>query len=181
MRQSVHHPLRVVLAVSILFAFAFNGCETKAPAPPPVVEKTMPKEAAKASEAAQPVPVTVAKPAPVSFYNPAGKRDPFVTFLKVREKDTGPAISSLPPLQRYELGEFRLVGIIWGLKAPRALVEDSGGKGYAVTIGTKIGRSGGVVTRITEKEIVVREEFRDYTGSKVKRDTSLKLQDVGGK
>jgi len=181
MRQAVHHPLRIVLAVSILVALAFGGCEKEKPAPAPVVKKTMPKEAAKAAEAAQPAAVTVAKPPPVSFYNPAGKRDPFVTFLKVREKETGPALGSLPPLQSYDLGEFRLVGIIWGLKAPRALVEDSGGKGYAVTIGTKIGRSGGVVTRITEKEIIVREEFRDYTGSKVKRDTSLKLQDVGGK
>ena len=181
MRQAVLYPLRIVLAVSLFFVFGFSGCEKEEPAPAPVVKKTMPKEAAKAAEAAQPVAVTVAKPSPVSFYNPAGKRDPFVTFLKVREKVAGPAIGSLPPLQRYELGEFRLVGIIWGLKSPRALVEDSGGKGYAVTVGTKIGRSGGVVTRITEKEMVVREEFRDYTGSKVKRDTSLKLQDVGGK
>lgn len=181
MRQAVHHPLRIVLAVSILFAFAFTGCEKEAPAPAPVMKKTVPKEAAKVAEAAQLAPVTVAKPLPVSFYNPAGKRDPFVPFLKVREKEAGPAITSLPPLQRYELGEFRLVGIIWGLKAPRALVEDSMGKGYSVTVGTKIGRSGGVVTRITEKEMVVREEFRDYTGSKVKRDTSLKLKDVGGK
>ncbi|TFG59383.1 MAG: hypothetical protein E4H29_04360, partial [Deltaproteobacteria bacterium] len=50
-----------------------------------------------------------------------------------------------------------------------------------LTVGTKIGQSGGVVTRITDKEVVVREEFRDYMGKKVKRDSSLKLQTVGGK
>lgn len=180
MTHAIPQPLRIVLAVALLFALVAGGCEKEAPAPAPVVNKTMPKEAAKAAEVAQPLAVSVAKPPSVAVYNPAGKRDPFVTFLKVRERDTRPSVSSLPPLQRYELGEIRLVGIIWGLTPPRALVEDSEGKGYTVTVGTKIGRSGGVVTRITEKEIVVREEFRDYSGSKVKRDSSLKLQTVGG-
>ena len=73
-----------------------------------------------------------------------------------------------------------VVGIIWSLKAARALVEDSEGKGYTVAVGTKIGQNGGVVTRITDKEVFVREEFRDYMGKKVKRDSSLKLQTVGG-
>lgn len=181
MTHVVPRPLRIVLAATLLFSLAAVGCEKQEPAPAPVVNKTMPKEAAKAAEAAQPAAVAVAKPAPVVVYDPAGKRDPFVTFLKVRDKDTGPSVGSLPPLLRYELGEFRLVGIIWGLTPPRALVEDSEGRGYTVTIGTKIGRSGGVVTRISDKEVVVREEFRDYMGSKVKRDSSLKLQTVGGK
>jgi type IV pilus assembly protein PilP len=181
MTHAIHHPLRIVLAVALLFAFVAGGCEKEEPAPPQVVKKTMPKEAAKAAEAAQPVAVAVEKPPPVVVYNPAGKRDPFVAFLKLREKDARPSLASLPPLQRYEIGEFRLVGVIWGPKAARALVEDSEGKGYTVKVGTKIGRSGGVVTRITDKEVVVREEFRDYMGSKVKRDSSLKLQTVGGK
>lgn len=181
MTHAIHHPLRIVLAVALLFAFVAGGCEKEEPAPAQVVNKTMPKEAAKAAEAAQPVAVAVVKPPPVVVYDPAGKRDPFVAFLKLQKKDAGPSLGSLPPLQRYEVGEFRLVGVIWGPKAARALVEDSEGKGYTLKVGTKIGRSGGVVTRITDKEVVVREEFRDYMGSKVKRDSSLKLQTVGGK
>ena len=181
MTHAIYHPLRIVLAVALLFGFLAGGCEKEEPAPAQVVNKTMPKEAAKAAEAAQPVAVAVEKPPPVAVYNPAGKRDPFVAFHQERKKDTHPSIGSLPPLQRYEIGEFRLVGVIWGPKAARALVEDSEGKGYTIKVGTKIGRSGGVVTRITDKEVVVREEFRDYMGSKVKRDSSLKLQTVGGK
>jgi len=181
MTHANKHPLRIVLAAALLFALLAGGCEKEAPAPAPVVNKTMPKEAAKAAEAAQPVAVAVEKPAPVAVYNPAGKRDPFVAFLKVYKKDATPSTGSLPPLQRYELGEFRLVGVIWGAKVSRALVENSEGKGFTLTVGTKIGRSGGVVTRITDKEVVVREEFRDYMGLKVKRESSLKLQTVGGK
>ena len=182
MTKISHRLLRVVLAAVFLFALMGGGCaKEERPAPAPVVKKTMPKEEAKAAEAAHAVTVAEVKPSPVVVYNPDGKRDPFVPFLKMERKDSLPVIGSLPPLQRYELGEFRFVGIIWSPKVTRALLEDSEGKGYTVSVGTKIGRSGGVVTRITEKEIVVREEFRDYAGSKVKRDSSLKLETVGGK
>ena len=109
-----------------------------------------------------------AKNAPVvTLYNPAGKRDPFVPFIKVMAKAVRGDLSSLPPLQRYDLGELKFVGVIWGAGLRKALVEDAEGKGYTVGVGMKIGSSGGVVTRITEEEIVVREAFRDYTGGKI--------------
>jgi Tfp pilus assembly protein PilP len=182
MTQISHRPLRIVLAAAFLFALVGGGCaKEEKPSPAPVVNKTIPKEEAKAAEAAHPVAVAEVKTPPVAVYNPAGKRDPFVPFLRMAKKDSRPVVGSLPPLQRYELGEFRFVGVIWGPKVTRALVEDTEGKGYTISVGTKIGRSGGVVTRITEKEVVVREEFRDYSGSKVKRDSSLKLETVGGK
>lgn len=176
-----HRHLRVVLAAALLFAFAAGGCGEEKPAPAPVVEKTMPKEVAKAAEAAQPVAVVVKKPPPVSVYNPVGKRDPFVAFLKVDRKEPRRDLGALPPLQRYELGELRFVGVIWGPALTRALVEDAEGKGYTVSVGMKIGRNDGVITRITNKEIFIREEFRDYSGSKVRRESSLKLQTGGGK
>ncbi|MDH3238723.1 MAG: pilus assembly protein PilP [Deltaproteobacteria bacterium] len=182
MTQISHRSLPVVLAAAFLFALVGGGCaKEEQPAPAPVVKKTIPKEEAKAAEAAHPVTAAEGKPSPVVMYNPAGKRDPFVAFLKVERKESRPVIGSLPPLQRYELGELRFVGVIWSPKVTRALVEDTEGKGYTVSVGTRIGRSEGVVIRITEKEIVVREEFRDYAGSKVKRDSSLKFETVGGK
>jgi type IV pilus assembly protein PilP len=181
MTHTDHRHLRIALAAALLFAFVAGGCGEEKPAPAPVVEKTMPKAAAKAAEAAQPVAVAVAKPSPVALYSPAGKRDPFIPFLKLERKGPSRDTSSLPPLQRYELGELRFVGVIWGPAMARALVEDAEGKGYTVSVGTKMGRNEGVVTRITNKEIFVREEFRDYTGSKVRRESSLKLQTGGEK
>lgn len=115
------------------------------------------------------------------MYDPAGKRDPFVPFIKVMVKELRGDFSMLPPLQRYDLGELKFVGVIWGDGLRKALVEDAEGKGYTVGVGMKIGSGGGVVTRITEEEIVVREKFRDYTGRKVERESSLKLQTEGGK
>ncbi len=180
MTHTDHRHLGIVLAAALLLALSVGGCGGEKPAPAPVVKKTMPKEAAKAAEAEHPVAVAVKTPPPVSIYNPAGKRDPFVAFLKVERKGPAPDLSSLPPLQRYELGELRFVGVIWGPAVTRALVEDAEGKGYTVSVGMKIGRNDGVVTRITNKEIFIREEFRDYSGSKVRRDSSLKLQTGGG-
>ncbi|RJP24686.1 MAG: hypothetical protein C4529_02270, partial [Deltaproteobacteria bacterium] len=90
-------------------------------------------------------------------------------------------LSLLPPLQRYELAELKYVGLIWAKNGARALVEDGEGKGYSVLVGSRIGRMGGVVTRITEKEILVREEFIGTRGDKVFRENALQLTTAGGK
>jgi Tfp pilus assembly protein PilP len=50
-----------------------------------------------------------------------------------------------------------------------------------VTVGTKVGRGWGIVTRISDGEIFVKEEFRDFTGTKIMRESSMKLQNAGGK
>jgi Tfp pilus assembly protein PilP len=179
MKREIPCPVPIVLAMSVLFAMAAVGCGTKESAPPPVVKKTVTKEAQKAEEAAP--PTAVVQPPPVVLYSSAGKRDPFVPFLNVDQKTARADSDALPPLQKYELGELRFVGVIWGSGATRALVEDVEGKGYTVTVGMKIGRGEGVITRITDGEIFVREVFQDYAGAKIARESSLKLQTGGGK
>jgi type IV pilus assembly protein PilP len=94
-------------------------------------------------------------------YNPAGRRDPFRPFtLDIRPE----ARTQLTPLQRYELGQLIVVGTVWEMTPPRAMVEDSVGMGYIVTIGTPIGRNGGVVTAIEPQRIVVEERVLDFYG-----------------
>lgn len=170
-----------VPAVALILVLGAGGCSKEEP-PAPQVRKPLPKEAAKAAEAAVPAEAEGVKPAAaLTLYSPAGKRDPFVPFIKVEAKTGRPDLSSMPPLQRYDLGELKFVGVIWGPGITKALVEDAEGKGYTVGVGTKVGSTGGVVTRITQDEIFVRETFRDYTGAKVERESSLKLQTAGGK
>ncbi len=94
-------------------------------------------------------------------YNPAGRRDPFRPFtLDIRPE----ARTQLTPLQRYELGQLVVVGTVWELNPARAMVEDSVGMGFIVTIGTPIGRNGGVVTAIEPQRIVVEERVLDFYG-----------------
>ena len=177
----------VFRAFAPLVAAAFllggvSGCskeEAPAPVPGPVVKKIVPQPAAAPPPKAAPEekkPDAVAKPA----YEPEGKRDPFVSFAKGDAQKMKDDQSSLPPLQRYELGELKMVGVIWGKGVASALVEDAEGKGYTVLVGNRIGRSGGVVTRITDKEITVREEFPGAGGKTVARDSVLQLTTAGG-
>lgn len=110
--------------------------------------------------AAQPVQETDGQPQGPS-YDPAGRRDPFRPFiLDIRPE----ARTQLTPLQRYELGQLSVVGTVWELSPPRAMLEDSVGMGFIVTVGTPIGRNGGVVTAIEPQRVVVEERVLDFYG-----------------
>ncbi len=170
-----------ILAAVSLFAGGF-GCSKEPPAPQPVVKRQAPKPEAKAPAAAPAAEAQAKKVEPAPLYDPRGKRDPFVSFIRVEErKKAGIDTASLPPLQRYDLGELKFVGVIWTKKGARGLVEDAEGKGYSVTVGTRIGRSGGVVSRITGKEILVREEFVGNRGEKIVKESGIQLTTAGGK
>jgi len=182
MRPTPVRPLAMaigILAAVSLFAGGF-GC-SKEPAPPQqVVKRQAPKPEAKAPAA--PAAEAQAKKAEhVALYDPRGKRDPFVSFVKVEDrKKAGIEAMALPPLQRYDLGELKFVGVIWTKKGPLGLVEDAEGKGYSVTVGTRVGRSGGVVSRITGKEILVKEEYIGNRGEKIFRESGIQLTTAGG-
>ena len=168
-----------ILAAVSLFAGGF-GCSKEPAAPQPVVKMQAPKPEAKAPEA-KAVEAQAKKAEPVAPYDSRGKRDPFVSFIKVEErKRVGIDTKALPPLQRYDLGELKFVGVIWTKKGALGLVEDAEGKGYSVTVGTRIGRSGGVVSRITGKEILVKEEFVGNRGEKILKESGIQLTTAGG-
>ncbi len=108
-------------------------------------------------------------------YNPAGKRDPFLPLFMMQAKRKKEAVAPKTPLQRYELGQLKLVGVIWQMDEPKALVEDSAGLGFVVTQGTLIGSEGGVVKRIEPDRVVVEEEILDFYGKPRKREIPLVL------
>ena len=107
-------------------------------------------------------------------YSSAGKRDPFRPFvLELRPRRRRRA--NLSPLERVEVSQLKLVGIIWDIPEPRAMVEDTAGLGYVIKIGTPIGRNDGTVKAIAPKEIVIEENFFDFYGAKKSRDVKLRL------
>ncbi|MEW6719087.1 MAG: pilus assembly protein PilP [Thermodesulfobacteriota bacterium] len=171
------------LAAAVL-AGALSGCsKEEQPVSGPVVKKMAPAGAAPVSPpspAAKTQVDNTQAPAQGSAYDPSGKRDPFVPFVKADREAMKDDRSALPPLQRYDLGELRFVGVVWVEKGAKALVQDAEGKGYSVVIGTRIGRAGGVVTRITDREITVKEEFPGTAGRTVTRESVLQLTTAGG-
>lgn len=109
----------------------------------------------------------------VYSYDPTGLRDPFRPYKDYRivPKDKGvkeskrigmiPNFNDLEPLQRIELERLNLVGIVWAVKNPRAIVREDGGKIHTIQMNTKIGRNNGVVVAIREGEVVILETLEE--------------------
>jgi len=96
-------------------------------------------------------------------YHQEGKRDPFRSLVHIAEKTRVPD-PSLPPLERVEIREMRLTGVVWSDSGYQALIQVPDGKGYGAEIGTRMGLDGGIVSRITTKDIVIEERSVDIFG-----------------
>jgi type IV pilus assembly protein PilP len=120
----------------------------------------------------------------VPFYDPTGKIDPFeplfkeksVTVAKKKRKRRIPRT----PLERIDLSQLKLVGIIMASSGNRALVEEANGKGYVIKKGTFIGTSSGKVVKIKKEKVIVEEEFEDAFGKIEIRKREIKLPKPSG-
>ncbi len=108
-------------------------------------------------------------------YDAVNRRDPFKTYFDelVLEQEEQ---ENLTELQRFELDKLKLVAVVVGTATPMAMVEDPSGKGHTVKIGTLVGKRFGQVKHIRRGEIVVQEEFRDFTGKRIPVLKPLKLE-----
>jgi type IV pilus assembly protein PilP len=95
--------------------------------------------------------------------------------MTLRTKANRPTRENLSPLERLELSQLKLVGIIWDTKDPRAMVEDNAGLGYVIKIGTPIGSHDGKVKAIHQAEVVVEEFYSDDYGARKRREVGMKL------
>jgi type IV pilus assembly protein PilP len=90
-------------------------------------------------------------------YDPRGRKDPFAQPLVDRPVEQGSNHGPLLPLQRFALEQLQLVGIIWDVKRPRAMIQDPQRKIHIVGPNTKVGTKNGYIAVIREGEIVVVE------------------------
>jgi type IV pilus assembly protein PilP len=112
-------------------------------------------------------------------YDPTGKPDPFRSFvLSLKKSNVDQAMST--PLERFDLSQLKLTGLIWGNEAPRALVKDPAGKAYIVGEGTPIGKNEGRVVRITDSGVTVKETYVDFLGKATTKDIEMRLHDRQG-
>ncbi|CAN5487471.1 hypothetical protein BH10BDE1_BH10BDE1_25260 [soil metagenome] len=94
-------------------------------------------------------------------YDPRGRKDPFAQPVLDRPVAQGAAQGPLLPLQKFDLTKLKLIGIIWDVKRPRAMINDPEGKVHIVGPNTKIGVRNGYIAVIREGEIVVVETVEE--------------------
>ncbi len=102
-------------------------------------------------------------------YVKEGKPDPFKPFIEIRsEKEkkeeaekAAEEVKVRPPLERFGVEEFKLVGIIWSEATKIAVVEDSTGKHHSLSEGSRIGVNEGMVEKILPDQVVVVEMIKD--------------------
>ncbi len=158
---------------------------TKVPIPP-----AAPKPVAKVPGKEAPRPgagVRVEPPLATTYaYNPQGKPNPFQPL--VVEKPSGPPSKKKveeaakkekekpgTPLERLDLTALKLVAVVWNIPHPRAMVEDSTGKGYILSLGTRVGKNQGQVTQITSAGVVITEKVEGADGKLRTLQTPLRL------
>lgn len=109
------------------------------------------------------------------IYDPTGKTDPFKSFIAVRE-EVEEKKKSKPRtyLETLDLSQLDLMVIVIGQKGKWAMVRDSKGLGHIIKEGTAIGTRGGVVHKILQGEVIVREVYKDFRGREQFKDIAKK-------
>jgi type IV pilus assembly protein PilP len=109
------------------------------------------------------------------IYDPTGKTDPFKSFIAIREEQKEKEKRKPKTyLETLELSQLDLVMIAVGSKGRWAMVRDSKGLGHVIKEGTAIGTNGGVVFKIDQGEVIIREEYVDFRGQKRFREIAKK-------
>jgi type IV pilus assembly protein PilP len=190
---------RAGVAIGVLAAFTIVvGCGSEERVGPKTEEFGAERDAAakriarrKARDAGRPQqakPAQVAKAASggtlgvfdASFsYDPRGKRDPFRSFEWERPDRQGPD-ELRGPLEKFDLGQLDLVAVVWRTDNAKALVKDPSGQSYIVGHGTRIGKNEGLVLRIEDNEMVVKETYVDHLGHKSTKDIEMRIRGSEG-
>jgi type IV pilus assembly protein PilP len=113
-------------------------------------------------------------------YNPTDRRDPFLPYMSPTFKMAQAPQIPLEPLQRFALSELKLIGIIWDVGMPKALIVDPTGKSHIIAENTKMGNGLGYVAAIREGEIIVVEQQSSPEGKKTFETKILKLSSIKG-
>jgi hypothetical protein len=109
------------------------------------------------------------------LYDPTDKTDPFESFIAVREEQKEKNEKPKTYLETLELSQLDLIVIVVGKEGRWAMVRDSKGLGHVIKEGTPIGTNGGVVSKIGEGVVTIREVYKDFRGQtqirEIKKET----------
>ncbi len=167
---SLTKPANLVVTVLCVLGFLLPACGEDPP----------PRRRGAQQQAAAPAPGPAPAPAPadgagqeaeaeaeeelveevvVKRFRPA--RDPFQSVFESKKR----IVSDIThPLQQFSIGQLKLLGIIWGIAEPVALVSTPGNNEYIIKTGTPVGTGDGKVVAILPDRVVIVERYYDYRG-----------------
>lgn len=138
-------------------------------------------------------PTTKPVPEPKEFtpfaYEARTQVDPFdpqkVVMAVARQQQARVSASSIKPdldrrretLEGFPLDQIRMVGMMRQSGTNVALLETNGAT-HLVRVGNYVGQNFGLVTRITESELQLKEIVQDAAGEWVERPAKLELQEA---
>jgi type IV pilus assembly protein PilP len=134
-------------------------------------------------------PLPVVKPYEPVPYKAFDQPDPFsAAKIELVTKSAGTGGGGLKPdlnrpkepLEAYPLESLKMVGVLQQRKASYALVKADTGL-YRVGVGNYMGQNFGLITGITDSQIQLRELIQDAVGDWTERQSTLQLQEVGGR
>lgn len=137
-------------------------------------------------------PVSQQVPEPKEFtphsYESRTVIDPFdpqkVVMAVARQQQVRATASSIRPdlerrretLEGFPLDQIKMVGTMRQANANIALLE-SGGATHMARVGNYVGQNFGLITRISENEVQIKEIVQDAAGEWVERPAKLELQE----
>ena len=139
--------------------------------PFPISGKTPPPQAI----AVSPAPPSALPARTEPPYDPTGKPDPFQPPVLESSLEQTLRGKLMLPLEKFEVTEFQLVTTATGPGGNKAMVQDPSGKGYFLTVGSKIGKNQGRVVAIADRRILIEEKIKDFLGREKSRTVVLKI------
>jgi type IV pilus assembly protein PilP len=184
--------VRIFATAVVLVMLAMTGCDNGNNAGPTTSEFSQrrqalaqrlakKKQSPKAAAPAQPAADFDAGSGLIAtglLYDPAGKRDPFRSFLLEKVESAEDVVRG--PLEQYDVSQLSLVAVIWSTGNARALVQDPSGESFVIAEGTPIGKNSGRVIRIDDNLVVVKETYVDFLGEETKRDIEMRIRTSEG-
>ena len=134
-------------------------------------------------------PLPVVKPYEPVPYTAFDQPDPFSSAkIELVTKSVGGGGGGLKPdlnrpkepLEAYPLESLKMVGVLQQRNANFGLVKADTGL-YRVKVGNYMGQNFGLITAISDSQIQLRELIQDSVGDWTERQSTLQLQEGGGK
>lgn len=141
-------------------------------------------------------PTTQPVPEPKEFspyaYEGRGSVDPFdpqkIVMAVARQQQARVSASAIKPdlerrretLEGFPLDQIRMVGMMRQAGANVALLETNGAT-HLVRVGNYVGQNFGLITRISETEVQLKEIVQDAAGEWVERPAKLELQEAAAR